>query len=53
MNNTPPPDGWPLLVVAFILFVLADRMLGRRFWEFVKWAGIVVLIVVLVIGASQ
>jgi len=51
MNGiTPPPEGWPLLVALFLLALLADKMLGRRFWKAVQVVGIVTFIVVVLWG---
>jgi hypothetical protein len=51
MNEvTPPPEGWFVLVIAFALFVLADKMFGRQFWEVVKIGGLVVVAVLLLMG---
>ncbi len=54
MNEiTPPPDGWPILVVLMILAMLLSHKYGDKFWKAVQVVGIVSLVIVLWIGLSQ
>ncbi len=54
MNEiTPPPDGWPVLVVLMVLAMLLSSKFGGKFWKAVQIVAIVSLVIVLWIGLSQ